>query len=171
MISSQGCSWFLARILECWNHLCTVLNPNKTKALVVSRFMGVNPSYGEFFLSRVSIWASPDLGILGAEFDSKLTFEENVRGIVVRVYQRIGILSLVKRVFVDNSELLHCYYAFVPNLLLYCYYSVSFFCVGVSYLMSSKLLERQVYSVAGVCPHQSFCYCVIEVIFAGLCTA
>ena len=36
-----------------------------------------------------------------------------MRGIVSRVSQRIGILMLVKRVFVDTSVLLGCYYAFV----------------------------------------------------------
>ena len=59
-----------------------ILNPNKTKALVVSRSMTVNPTHGEFILSKLSIRASPNLDILGVKFDSKLTFEDHVRGIV-----------------------------------------------------------------------------------------
>ena len=40
-------------------------------------------------------------------------------GIVSRVSQRIGVLRLVKHVFVDTSVLLRCYYAFVLPILEY----------------------------------------------------
>ena len=56
-------------------------------------------------LSGLSIRASTNLDIFGVKFDSKLTFED-VRGIVSRVSQRIGILRLVKHIFVDTSVLL-----------------------------------------------------------------
>ena len=46
-------------------------------------------------LPEVSIWASPNLGILGVKFESRLTFEDHVRAIVTRVSKRIGILRLV----------------------------------------------------------------------------
>ena len=71
-------------------------------------------------LSEASICASPNLDILGMKFDSRLTFEDHVRGIVSSVSQRICILRLVKRVFVDTSVLLRCYYAFVLPILEYC---------------------------------------------------
>ena len=45
----------------------------------------MNPRYGDLVLSGVSIRASPDLDILDMKFDSKLTFEDHVRGIVSRV--------------------------------------------------------------------------------------
>ena len=35
------------------------------------------------------------------KFNTKLTFEDHVHGMASRVSQRIGILRLVKRVFVD----------------------------------------------------------------------
>ena len=41
-------------------------------------------------------------------------------GNVFRVSQRIGILRLVKLVFVDTSVLLCCYNAFVLPILEYC---------------------------------------------------
>ena len=94
-----------------------MLNPNKTKALVVSRSRTVNPPHGVLVLSRVFICASPNLDILGVKFDSRLTFEDRVRSIVSRVSQRIGILRLLKHVFVNTSVLLHCYYAFVLRVL------------------------------------------------------
>ena len=62
-----------------------ILNPNKTKALVVCRSRTVNLPYGDLVLSGVSIRASPYFDILGVKFDSKLTFEDHVRGIVSRL--------------------------------------------------------------------------------------
>ena len=70
-------------------------------------------------LSRVSNCASPNLDISCVKFDNKLTFEDHVRGIICRVHRRIGILRLVKRVFVDTSMLLRCYSAFVL-IFMYC---------------------------------------------------
>ena len=94
------------------------LNPNKTKALVVNRSRTVDPPNGDLVLSGVSICASPNLDFLGVKFDSsRLTFEDYMRGFVSRVSQRIGILWLVKHVFVDTSVLLHCYYAFFLPIL------------------------------------------------------
>ena len=65
-------------------------------------------------------FAIPNLDILGVKFDIKLIFEDHVRGIASRVCQRIGIFKLVKRVFVDTSVLLPCYYTFVLPILEYC---------------------------------------------------
>ena len=110
----------LAKIQEWCRHWCMIMNPNKTKALVVSRSKTVNPPMGDLVLSGVSICASPNLDILGVKFDSRLTFENHVRGIVSLVSQRDGILRLVKYVFVDSSELLRYYYVFVPPILEYC---------------------------------------------------
>ena len=110
----------LARIQEWCNHWCVILNHSKTKDLVASRFRTVNHPHGDLVLSGVSIFASPNLNIFGVKFDSRLTFEDYVRSIVSRVAERIGILRLVKRVFVDTSLLLRCYYAFVLPILEYC---------------------------------------------------
>ena len=97
-----------------------ILNPNKTKALVVSRSRTVNPSNFDLVLSGVSICASPNLDILSVKFDSRLTFEDHVLNIVFRVSQRISILKLVERVFADTSVLLRCCYAFVLIIFEYC---------------------------------------------------
>ena len=85
------------------------------------------------------------------KFDIKLTFEDHVRGIVSRVSQRIGILRLVKRIFVDTSVLLRCYFAFVLAILEYCYPVW-----GSAAECHLQLLKHQVYSVARLCPDQSF---------------
>ena len=99
-----------------------ILNPNKTKASVVSRSRTVNPPLGDLVLSLVSIRASTILNNLGVKFDRKLNFEEHARCVVPRVSQRIGILRLVKRIFSDISVLLSCHFAFV--LPIFEYYSL-----------------------------------------------
>ena len=139
-----------------------MLNHNKTKAFVVSRSRTVSPPHGDLVLSGVSIRASPNLDILGVKFDSKLTFEDHVRGIVSRVSQRIGILRLVTRIFVDTSVLLRCYFAFLP-ILEYC----SPVC-GSAAECHLLFLERQVYSVARLCPDQSFSSFCHRRLVAGL---
>ena len=87
----------------------------------------------------------------GVKFDSRLTFEDHECCIVSRVSQRIGILRLVKRVFVNTSVLLRCYYAFVLPILEYC---------SPVWRSASKchlhLLERQMCSVARLCPDHTF---------------
>ena len=71
--------------------------------------------------------------------------------IVSSVSQKIGILSLTKRIFVNTSVLLHCYFAFVLPILEYC--SAVWGSAAECHL---QLLERQVYSMTRRCPDQSF---------------
>ena len=153
----------LARIQQWCNYWCMILNPKKTKALVVSRQRTVNPPHGDLPMSRVSIYANPNLDILSVKFDSQLIFEDYVRGIVSRVCQRIGILRLVKRVFVDTSVSLRCYYAFVLQMLEYC--SPVWGSAAECHL---QLLERQVYSVTRLCLIIVSCHCVIDVMLLNV---
>ena len=108
-----------------------ILNPNKTKDKMVSKSRTVNPPHGDVVLSEVSICATPNIDILGEMCDSRLTFDcspsidsrltFDVRGIASRVSQRIGILRLVNRVFVDISlflsSLLLCICSLNPSVL------------------------------------------------------
>ena len=125
------------------------MNLNKTKALVVSRSRTVNPPHGDLVLSVVSISASPNLDILGVKLDSRLTFEDHVRGIISSVSQRICILRLLKTVFVDTSVLFRVYYALDLPILEYC--SSVWWSAAECHL---QLLERRVCSVARLCPDQ-----------------
>ena len=85
------------------------------------------------------------------KFDSKLTSENQVRGIVSRDSPRIGILRLVKSVFVGTSVLLRCDYSFALPIQECCS-SVW----GSAAECHLQLHGRQVYSVAGLRPNQSF---------------
>ena len=138
--------------------LVKILNRYKSKALVVSKCRTVNPPHSDLVLSGVSIRASPNLGILDVKFDSKLTFQDHVRDITSRISQRIGILKLVKRIFVDmcTSVLLRCYYSYVLQMTEYCTTVW-----GSAAECHFQLLVRQVYSVASHYPDHSFfslCY-------------
>ena len=104
-----------ARNQEWCNYWWIILNPDKTKALVVSKSRTVNKvqsPHCDLVLFGVSICASPNLDIFGVKFNSKLTFEDHVLGIVSRVSQKFCILRQVKRIFVDT---MHC----VTSLLLW----------------------------------------------------
>ena len=67
------------------------------------------------------------------------------------VSPRIGILRFVKRVFVDTSVLLCCYYAFVLPILEYC--SPVWGSAAKCHL---QLFEGQVYWVTRLSPDQTF---------------
>ena len=97
-----------------------LLNPKKMKALVIIRSRTVNPPYGDFVLSGVSICASPNLDIIGLKFDRKLTIEDHVRGIVSRVakngYFEAGEACLCGHFCVTSLLLCICY----PSVVLRC---------------------------------------------------
>ena len=118
----------------------------------------LSPPLGDLVLYGISIRASPNLEILGVKFDSKLTFEDHVRGIFSYVTQRIGILRLVKRIFVGTSVLLRCYAAFVLPILEYC--SPVWRSVAVSFSILSKRCIRW----SGFVPIRVSCRCVIDVV-------
>ena len=157
MTLSQGMS--LAIIQEWCNRLCMILNPNKTKALVVSRSRTVNPPHSDLVLSGVSICASPNLDIPGVKVDSRLTFEYHACSIASRASQSIAILILVKPVFVDTE--LRC---FVATLHLFSQsLSIVFQC--------GDLLLNGIFSYAsprsirwpGLAMIRLSCHCVIDV--------
>ena len=74
----------LARIHE-WCGRCMLLNPKKSKDLVVSRSRTLYTPHGDLGLAGVPILTNPSLDILGVRFGCKLTFESHVRGVVSRV--------------------------------------------------------------------------------------
>ena len=111
----------------------------------------MSPPHGDLLLYGVSIRASSNLDVLVVKFESKLIFEDHVLGIVFHVSHGMGIVRLVKRIFVDTSVLLRCYFTFLLPILEYCspvWGSAAEFHV--------QLLERQVYCVARLCPNQIF---------------
>ena len=153
-------------IQEWCNHWCMMLNPNKTKALyiVVSRYRTVSPPHGDLVLPGISIRASTNLDILGVKFESKLIFEDHVRGIVSRVsenwYFKVGETYFCRHHYVTSLLFSIC----SPKSL-----SIVLWCGGSAAECHLKLLKRQVYSVARLCPDQSFLSLCHRRRVAGLC--
>ena len=94
----------LARIREWCNHWCMILNPNKTKALVVYRSRTVSPPWwlGPVYPSQSQLrhpWC---------EVWQQAHRRRPCACIVSSIAQRIGTLKLVKCTFVETSVLLCC---------------------------------------------------------------
>ena len=140
-----------------------ILDSYKTKALVVSRSRTVSPPHGDFVLSGVSILASSNLNVLHVKFDSKLTFEGHVHGSVSHVSQRIGILRLVKHIFVDTFVLLRCYFTFVLPILEYCFHVWE----SAAECTFCFLTARCIWG-PGFVPIKVSCCCVIDIGWLGL---
>ena len=154
----------LARIHERCGHWCMLLNPKKSKALVVSRSRIVYPPHGDLGLAGVPILSNPSLDILGVRFDCRLTFESHVLGVVSQVSQRIGILRILNGVYADTSVLLRCCYAFILPILEYC--SPVWGSAASSHL---RLLDRQIHAVSRLCPDQIPKPLNHRRCFAGMC--
>ena len=93
----------LARIQE-W---CMILNPYKTKVLVVSRSRTGNPYHSDLVMSGVSICTSPNLYILGVKSDSRQ-----------RPFVQYCLLCLSKNWYFEVSEGCLCGHLCVASLLL-----------------------------------------------------
>ena len=155
----------LARIQEWCNHWCIILNPNKTKVYsLVDPGLRALPMVTWSCLWCVCIWASPNLDILGLKFDSKLTFEDDVRCIVSHVSQRIDILRFLStNLFLWTPLLLRCDSNLFSQSL-----SIVHQWRGQLLKVTFRFFERQVYSVIRLCPNQSSCRCAINVVWLGV---
>ena len=126
---------------------CMILNPNKTKALVVSRSRTVNPNLGDLVLSDVSIYASPKLDIFGVKFDR---MQAHIR----RLCAQYRLPCLSKKWYFEVGEACLCGYLYVAPLLCICSPNPKY-CSPVQGSAAKchlQLLERQVYSVVRLLP-------------------
>ena len=138
----------LAGIQEWCNHWFMILNPNKTKALVVSRSRTVNPPHIDLVLSWVSICVSPNLDILGVKFDSMFR---------PCAWYRLQCSS--KNWYFEVGEASLCEYLCDALLLLGIVLPIFEYCspvLGSAAKCHLQLLKRQVYSVARLCPDHTF---------------
>ena len=96
------------------------LNASKNKTMIVSRSRTMHPQSPPLTISGTVLKASDDLVILGVTFDSKMTFEKNLRSVFRAASERLGILRKSWRVFQDRSLLGRCFRGFVLPVLEYC---------------------------------------------------
>ena len=89
----------LGRVSEWCDLWGMKLNTSKTKTMIVSRSRTMNPQSHPLTISGTVLKESDGLVILGATFDSKLTFERLLRLVSRAASQRLGILKKSSRVF------------------------------------------------------------------------
>ena len=154
----------LPGIQEWCNHWCVILNPNKTKALVVSISRTVSPPNGDLDFSVVSIWASPNLEILGAKFDSKLTIEDHVYGIFC-------FLCHSENWYFDFGEMYICVRLcyFIANLHSFSQsWSIVLQCEGQLLNVTFSFLSSRCIWRPGCVTIRVSCRCVIDFVWRGL---
>ena len=115
------------------------LNANKTQSMIVSRSRTVYPSHRDLFINNVVLTTCGSFKILGVLFDSKFTFEQDVRSISSSVAQKIGLLRKSYKIFGDPSVLRKCCNSFILPCLEYC--SPAWSSAAASHL---KLLDSNV---------------------------
>ena len=102
-------------------NLCRMkLNACMTKTMIVSRARTMHPESPPSSIGGAALKESDDLVILGVTFDSKMTFENQLRLVSSAASQRLGILGKSRRVFHDRSLLERCFLDFVLPVLEYC---------------------------------------------------
>lgn len=82
-----------------------LLNPRKTKALMMRRSRTLNPPNRDLALSGIQILTSENLQILGMRFDCNLINVVQLSVVVLRVFERIGILDDCELYMVRCSDM------------------------------------------------------------------
>ena len=104
----------LGRVSEWCDIWGMKLNACQTKTIViVSRSLTMHPQSPQLTIGGTVLKESDDLVILGATFDSKMTFEKYLCSVSRTDSQRLGILWKSFRVFHNRSLLGRCLRGFV----------------------------------------------------------
>ena len=96
------------------------VNPDKTKALIISRSRTIHPVFPGLVLNGVPVDIVPEMKLLGIILDSKLSFESQIRAIVASTSSRIGILRKVSSLFSDAEVVTRSFWSYILPLLEYC---------------------------------------------------
>jgi hypothetical protein len=153
------------RAIQCWcSDWGMMLNPKKTKSLVVSRSRTSMPPHSPLVFDGVVVEEVSVLKILGVLFDAKLTFEEHIRRLVSECSRKIGMLRMARRMFDDVNIVRRCFFAFILPVLEYC--SPVWGSSAASHL---SLLDRLVRSVSELCEVDDLVSLVHRRSVAGLC--
>ena len=105
----------LGRIIEWCDLLGMKLNASKTKTMIGSRPSTMNPQSPPLTIGGTVLKESDDLVILRVTFDSKMTFEKNLRSVSRAASPESW------RVFNDRSLLGRYFRGFVLPVLEYCF--------------------------------------------------
>ena len=99
-----------------------LVNPSKTRGMLISRSRTVYPLFPDLLIDDSVVEMVSELKILGVILDSKLTFEKQVKAIIIAASasMRVGILRKTMSVFRDVAVVAKCFWAFILPVLEYC---------------------------------------------------
>ena len=97
-----------------------LVNPSKTRVMLISRSRRVEPLFPDLLIDGSVVEMVSELKILGVILDSKLSFEKQVRAIAASASMRVGILRKTMSVFRDVTVVAKCFTAFILPVLEYC---------------------------------------------------
>ena len=110
----------LESIVDWCNRWGMQVNPDKTKALIISRSRTIYPVFPGLVLNGVPVDIVPEMKLLGIILDSKLSFESQIRAIVASTSSRIGVLRKVSSLFADAEVVSRSFWSYILPLLEYC---------------------------------------------------
>ena len=133
----------LAVISDLCSRWGMLVNPSKTRGMLISRFCTVEPLFPDLVVDGFVMEMVSELKILGVILDSKLMFEKQVRAIAATASMMVGILKKTMSVFRDVAIVAKCFWAFLLPVLEYC--SSVWMSAATSHL---SLLDRVVSQVS-----------------------
>ena len=98
-----------------------LVNPNKTRGMLISRSREVEPLFLDLVIDCSVVEMVSELKILGV-IDSKLAFEKQVRAIADSASRKVGILrKTIMSVFRDIAVVAKRFWSFILPVLEYCF--------------------------------------------------
>ena len=86
-----------------------LVNPSKTRGMLISRSRTVEPLFPDLVIDGSVVETVSELKILGVILDSKLIFEKQVRAIAASALRRVGISRKTISVFRDVAVVAKCF--------------------------------------------------------------
>ena len=109
----------LAEISDWCSRWDMLVNPSKTRGMLISRSRTVEPLFPDLLIDGSVVEMVSELKILGVILDSKLSFEKQVRAIAASASMRVSILRKTMSVFRDVTVVAKCFWAFILPVLEY----------------------------------------------------
>ena len=97
-----------------------LVNPSKTRMMLISRSRTVEPLFSDLVVVSTVVEMVSELKFLGVILDSKLAFEKQFRAIAASASRRGGILRKTMSVSRDVAVVAKCFWAFILPVLDYC---------------------------------------------------
>ena len=103
----------LARIDDWCKRRGNLVNPLKTKALVISRPRRLAPIFPNWLLYGTVVERVTELKVLGVVLDAKLSFEGHIRSVAASSSSKLGIMRKALCSFGDPVLVLRCFWSFL----------------------------------------------------------